>query len=129
VGRNLASELGGQGTTCLFSSQMQKHGKYTRNWNEVKRIIILSSYSNDWGGAGEKKEPTLAKTAKMGHPSRTAPLKSKGAAPGKLPWAICLLFSVLMSSSLHKTRGEGDLRLGRQVPQCKDAQNPVIFRS
>jgi hypothetical protein len=61
----LASELGGQGTTCLFSSQMQKHGKYTRNWNEVKGIIILNSYSNDWGGAGEKKEPTLAKTARI----------------------------------------------------------------
>jgi hypothetical protein len=48
---------------------MQKHGKYTRNWNEVKGIIIPNSYSNDWGGAGEKEEPTLAETARMGPPS------------------------------------------------------------
>jgi hypothetical protein len=48
---------------------MQKHSQYTRNWNEVKRIIILNSYSNDWSAAGEKERPTLAKTARMGHPS------------------------------------------------------------
>jgi hypothetical protein len=81
VGRNLASDLGGQGTSCLFSSQMQKHGKYTRNWNEVKRIIILTGYSNDWGAAGEKEEPTLAKTARIGPPvriiGRTVPLRGR----------------------------------------------------
>jgi hypothetical protein len=57
---------------------MQKHGKYTRNWNEVKRIIILTGYSNDWGAAGEKEEPTLAKTARIDWIiGRTVPLRGR----------------------------------------------------
>src|SRR5271156_3240553 len=39
-----------KGLPAFLRREMQKHNQYTRNWNEVKRIIVPNGYSNDWEG-------------------------------------------------------------------------------
>jgi hypothetical protein len=63
----------------LLRRQMQKHSQYTRNWNEVKRIIVPNGYSNDRDpdciracgeGLEENGNPkTQVQTANLGHPA------------------------------------------------------------
>lgn len=66
---------------------MQKHNQYTRNCNEVKRIILPCGYSNDLDadcvrtrGAGleengnlktQVQRANLGHAARMGHPPET----------------------------------------------------------
>jgi hypothetical protein len=64
---------------------MEKHTKYTRNWNEVKRIIVPNGYSNDGEadcvrtcgeGLEESGNPkTQVQRANLGYPHNLASQK------------------------------------------------------
>jgi hypothetical protein len=49
IGRELCERPGRTRGYLPLSSQLQKHSKYTGNYNEVKRIIIPNGYSNETG--------------------------------------------------------------------------------
>jgi len=73
---------------------MQKHSQYTRNWNEVKRIIVPNGYSNDWdvdcvrtcsqGLEESGNAKTQVQRANLGHPAAITPtgtVQSMGPTP------------------------------------------------